>query len=76
MIGTGSAGAVVQAAGGTQIRRGPARRLGIVMPVQLADPDPQYASVHLTGPAPLGYLHLAANVRPPTARDLCCRIRD
>jgi hypothetical protein len=46
----------------TQSRRVPAPGLGIVMPVQLVNPDPQYANVHLIDPAPLGYLHLAAHV--------------
>jgi len=42
------------------------------MPVQLVNPDPRCADVHLIDPAPLGYLHLAANVeaahRPDTTR--------
>jgi len=41
------------------------------MPVQLVNPDPRYANVHLIDPAPLGYLHLAANTEaraPPGTR--------
>lgn len=33
------------------------------MPVELVNPDPKYGKVHLTDPAPLGYLHLAADVQ-------------
>ncbi len=33
------------------------------MPVELVNPDPRYGKVHLIEPAPLGYLHLAADVR-------------
>jgi hypothetical protein len=32
------------------------------MPVEMLDPDPRYGKVHLVDPAPLGYLHLAADV--------------
>lgn len=32
------------------------------MPVQLVNQDPRYGKVHLIEPAPLGYLHLAADV--------------
>jgi hypothetical protein len=32
------------------------------MPVQLVNPDPRYADVHLIDLARWGYLHLAANV--------------
>ncbi len=32
------------------------------MPVELVNPDPRYGKVHLIDPAPLGYLHLAADV--------------
>ena len=32
------------------------------MPVQLVNQDPRYGKVHLVEPAPLGYLHLAADV--------------
>jgi len=32
------------------------------MPVQLVNKDPRYGKVHLVEPAPLGYLHLAADV--------------
>jgi hypothetical protein len=32
------------------------------MPVQIVNPDPRYGKVHLIEPAPLGYLHLAADV--------------
>ena len=32
------------------------------MPVQLVNTDPRYGKVHLMEPAPLGYLHLAADV--------------
>ena len=33
------------------------------MPVELVNKDPRYSKVHLIDPAPLGYLHLAAEVR-------------
>jgi hypothetical protein len=33
-----------------------------MMPVELVNPDPRYGKVHLIDPAPLGYLHLAADV--------------
>jgi hypothetical protein len=33
------------------------------MPVELVNPDPRYGKVHLIDPAPLGYLHLAADVQ-------------
>ncbi len=33
------------------------------MPFELANPDPRYSKVHLIDPAPLGYLHLAADVQ-------------
>src|SRR5256885_13771639 len=33
------------------------------MPVELASKDPRYSKVHLIDPAPLGYLHLAAEVQ-------------
>jgi len=33
------------------------------MPVELVNKDPRYSKVHLINPAPLGYLHLAAEVR-------------
>lgn len=32
------------------------------MPVQLVNPDPRYGKAHVIEPAPLGYLHLAADV--------------
>jgi hypothetical protein len=32
---------------------------------ELAHPDPRYSRVHLIEPAPLGYLHLAADVQAP-----------
>jgi hypothetical protein len=35
------------------------------MPVELVNPDPRYSKVHLIEPAPLGYLHLAADVQAP-----------
>jgi len=35
------------------------------MPLELVNPDPRYAKVHLIEPAPLGYLHLAADVQAP-----------
>src|SRR5438046_3398534 len=50
----------------TQVRPGRcglARRLGIIMPVELVNKDPRYSKVHLIDPAPLGYLHLAAEVQ-------------
>src|SRR5258708_8744001 len=33
------------------------------MALELANPDPRYSKVHLIDPAPLGYLHLAADVQ-------------
>jgi hypothetical protein len=33
------------------------------MPVELVNPDPRYGKVHLIEPAPLGYVHLAAEVQ-------------
>lgn len=33
------------------------------MPVDVVNPDPRYGKVHLIDPAPLGYLHLAADVQ-------------
>jgi len=33
------------------------------MPLELVNPDPRYTKVHLIEPAPLGYLHLAADVQ-------------
>src|SRR5437867_4969911 len=33
------------------------------MPLELVNPDPRYSKVHLIEPAPLGYLHLAADVQ-------------
>jgi len=33
------------------------------MPVELVNKDPRYFKVHLIDPAPLGYLHLAAEVQ-------------
>jgi hypothetical protein len=33
------------------------------MPVELVNKDPRYSKVHLIDPAPLGYLHLAAEVQ-------------
>jgi hypothetical protein len=33
------------------------------MPIELVNPDPKYGKVHLIEPAPLGYLHLAADVQ-------------
>src|SRR5436190_21849042 len=46
-------------------RPGAARRAGkgIIMPVDLVNKDPRYSKVHLIDPAPLGYLHLAAEVQ-------------
>jgi hypothetical protein len=35
------------------------------MPLELVNPDPRYSKVHLIEPAPLGYLHLAADVQAP-----------
>jgi hypothetical protein len=35
------------------------------MPLELVNPDPRYSKVHLIEPAPLGYVHLAADVRAP-----------
>jgi hypothetical protein len=35
------------------------------MALELAHPDPRYAKVHLIEPAPLGYLHLAADLQAP-----------
>ncbi len=35
------------------------------MAFELAHPDPRYSRVHLIEPAPLGYLHLAADVQAP-----------
>jgi hypothetical protein len=35
------------------------------MSLELANPDPRYSRVHLIEPAPLGYLHLAADVQAP-----------
>ena len=36
------------------------------MALELAHPDPRYAKVHLIEPAPLGYLHLAADLQALT----------
>jgi hypothetical protein len=33
--------------------------------LQLVNPDPKYSKVRLIDPSPLGYLHVAAEVRPP-----------
>jgi len=33
------------------------------MALELVNPDPRYGKVHLIEPAPLGYLHLAADVQ-------------
>src|SRR6516225_7350776 len=38
------------------------RPKGVTMPVQVVNTDPRYGKVHLMEPAPLGYLHLAADV--------------
>ncbi len=35
------------------------------MALELVNPDPRYGKVHLIEPAPLGYLHLAADVQAP-----------
>lgn len=35
------------------------------MPVEIVNPNPRYGKVHLVEPAPLGYLHLAADVEAP-----------
>jgi hypothetical protein len=35
------------------------------MPLELVNPDPRYTKVHLIEAAPLGYLHLAADVQAP-----------
>src|SRR6266516_2384822 len=35
------------------------------MALELVNPDPRYGQVHLIEPAPLGYLHLAADVQAP-----------
>lgn len=35
------------------------------MPVAIVNPNPRYGKVHLVEPAPLGYLHLAADVEAP-----------
>src|SRR6516225_9904818 len=41
------------------------RPKGVTMPVQVVNTDPRYGKVHLLEPAPLGYLHLAADVEAP-----------
>jgi hypothetical protein len=38
---------------------------GVTMPLELVNPDPRYTKVHLIEAAPLGYLHLAADVQAP-----------
>src|SRR5215472_6296716 len=35
------------------------------MALEIVNPDPRYSKVHLIEPAPLGYLHLAADVQAP-----------
>src|SRR6266702_528878 len=35
------------------------------MALELVNPNPRYTKVHLIEPAPLGYLHLAADVQAP-----------
>jgi len=35
------------------------------MPIQLVNEDPRYGKAHLIEPAPLGYLHLAADLEAP-----------
>jgi len=35
------------------------------MALELVNPDPRYGQVHLIEPAPLGYLHLAADAQAP-----------
>jgi hypothetical protein len=37
----------------------------VIMALELVNPDPRYGKVHLVEPAPLGYLHLAADVQAP-----------
>src|SRR5450755_4125482 len=38
---------------------------GAVVALEIINPDPRYSKVHLIEPAPLGYLHLAADVQAP-----------
>jgi hypothetical protein len=36
------------------------------MELRIVNPDPRYSPVHFIPPATLGYLHLAAEVHPPS----------
>src|SRR5450759_4442355 len=42
---------------------------GAVVALEIINPDPRYSKVHLIETAPLGYLHLAADVQAPHRPD-------